>query len=139
MTVMLTGEALRAAQLAAREKRRQEGTGEFAPPPSETEWPATGADYTPLPLPDIALACVSRWLGKEPKPLEFAIEDLVPKGMVTLLVAQGGAGKSLLCQAAISLHRHRAAFSREGDRIRCRIGCVRRRWRVRAPHPPKAH
>ncbi len=53
-------------------------------------------------LPRIADGSADRWLGKEPAPLEFTIEDLVPEGMVTLFVADGGAGKSLLAQLAIA-------------------------------------
>lgn len=49
-------------------------------------------------LPDIIKASCSRWLGKTPAPLEFIIEALVPRGMVTLLAADGGAGKTLLMQ-----------------------------------------
>ncbi len=57
---------------------------------------------TEQPLPRIADGSADRWLGKEPAPLEFAIEDLVPEGMVTLFVADGGAGKSLLAQLAMA-------------------------------------
>ena len=51
-------------------------------------------------LPDISKACTSRWIGVEPEPLRFTIENLVPEGCVTLLVAAGGAGKTLLMQTA---------------------------------------
>jgi RecA-family ATPase len=54
------------------------------------------------PLPRIADGSADRWLGKEPAPLEFTIEDLVPESMVTLFVADGGAGKSLLAQLAVA-------------------------------------
>ncbi len=58
------------------------------------------AEFTPA-IPNIADGCVSRWLGKEPLPLVFTIAELVPQGMVTLFVSEGGSGKSLLCQTAI--------------------------------------
>ena len=54
------------------------------------------------PMPRIKDGSADRWLGKEPAPLEFTIEDLVPEGMVTLFVADGGAGKSLLAQFAMA-------------------------------------
>ena len=44
------------------------------------------------PMPRIKDGSADRWLGKEPAPIEFTIEDLVPEGMVTLLIADGGAG-----------------------------------------------
>ena len=59
------------------------------------------AEFAPA-IPNIADGCVSRWLGKEPLPLVFTIADLVPQGMVTLFVSEGGSGKSLLCQTAIA-------------------------------------
>lgn len=45
---------------------------------------------------------VSRWVGVPVPEIPFAVADLVPVGMVTLLVAPGGAGKSLLQQLAIT-------------------------------------
>ena len=54
------------------------------------------------PMPQIKDGSADRWLGKEPAPLEFTIEDLVPEGMVTLLIADGGAGKTILVQIAIT-------------------------------------
>ena len=62
----------------------------------------TANSRTGQPLPRIADGSADRWLGKEPTPLEFTIEDLVPEGMVTLFVADGGAGKSLLAQLAMA-------------------------------------
>ena len=53
-------------------------------------------------VPDISRADAERWIGCEPEPLEFAIEGLVPKRMVTLHVADGGAGKSLLVQEGMT-------------------------------------
>ena len=38
----------------------------------------------------------SRWVGKEPAPPSFVIENIVPRGFVTYLVSAGGRGKSLL-------------------------------------------
>ena len=52
--------------------------------------------------PDIAGADAARWIGKEPEPLEFVIDGFVPRGMVTAVVADGGAGKSLLTQAMMT-------------------------------------
>lgn len=61
-----------------------------------------GAQTRPPPntYPDISQWCVSRFEGKDPPPLEFAIERIAPKGMVTLLVAEGGVGKTMLKQIA---------------------------------------
>ena len=56
----------------------------------------------PRKFPRIADGDCARWVGVDPPVLEFTIADLVPLGMVTLLVAEGGAGKSLLLQTAIT-------------------------------------
>lgn len=56
----------------------------------------------PRALPDISEASAIKWLGKQPEPLAFAIADFVPQGMTTLLVGDGGAGKTLLMQTAIT-------------------------------------
>ena len=55
-----------------------------------------------IKTPTIAANDCSRWVGKEPPPLVFTIHDLVPQGMVTLLIADGGAGKSMLMQTAMT-------------------------------------
>lgn len=52
--------------------------------------------------PDISRADASRWVGQVPDPLVFTVADLIPESMVTLLVADGGAGKSMLAQMAIT-------------------------------------
>ena len=95
----IDGVELRAAQERAREERQRLGIGVFPTAPPEFESPT---NYSLPPLPDISEACVSRWLGVEPEPLEFAIRDLAPSGMTTLLVAEGGGGKSVFMQTAIS-------------------------------------
>jgi RecA-family ATPase len=60
-----------------------------------------GADKEPpASLPRIDEADVARWKGCEPPDIVFTIGDLVPQGMVTLLTAHGGAGKTLLLQMA---------------------------------------
>lgn len=51
-------------------------------------------------LPALAAGDVARWQGREPEPLVFTVDELVPEGMVTLLVSEGGAGKSILMQTA---------------------------------------
>ena len=53
-------------------------------------------------LPPIDEADVGRWAGWEPEEISFAVADLVPQGMVTLLTSQGGAGKTLLMQMAVT-------------------------------------
>jgi RecA-family ATPase len=53
-------------------------------------------------LPDISRSDASRWVGIDPPSLVFTIEGLVPARMTTLLVAEGGAGKSLLAQTAMT-------------------------------------
>ncbi len=62
--------------------------------PFRRDWKAV------LPPPEINKADCSRWVGIDPEPLEFTIADLVPEGMATLLVSEGGAGKSMLMQTA---------------------------------------
>ncbi len=52
------------------------------------------------PLPRIADGSADRWLGKEPAPIEFTIEDLVPEGSVSTLIAEGGTDKTILAQTA---------------------------------------
>jgi hypothetical protein len=42
----------------------------------------------------------ARWTNIPPPELQWTITGLIPRGMVTLLVAEGGAGKSLLMQSA---------------------------------------
>lgn len=53
-------------------------------------------------LPDISQADASRWVGTDPEPIAFTIGRLVPQGMTTLFVGEGGSGKTLLCQIAIT-------------------------------------
>lgn len=55
-----------------------------------------------MAAPEINQADASRWIGREPDPLVFTVDRLIPQGMVTLLVADGGAGKSMLCQTAMT-------------------------------------
>src|SRR5262245_22868627 len=55
---------------------------------------------TSMPKINDQHADAGRWVGIEPPELPFTIADLVPQGMVTLLVSPGGAGKSLLMQMA---------------------------------------
>ncbi len=69
--------------------------------PAEMPQPAPNPRTAQL-LPRIADGSADRWIGKEPEPLEFTIEDLVPESMVTLLIADGGAGKTLLMQLALA-------------------------------------
>jgi hypothetical protein len=52
--------------------------------------------------PRLHLASVSRWIGVEPEPLRFTIESIMPRGMVTLLSGDGGAGKSLIAQMMLT-------------------------------------
>lgn len=101
MTETISGEALKAAKEAAKAER--EGRGEprveryWKPTPEEIK--AAGAAAVPA-VPSIFDGDCSRWVGREPEPLKFTITDMVPEGMVTLLVAEGGAGKSILLQTA---------------------------------------
>lgn len=37
-----------------------------------------------------------KWLHEEPKPIDFLVKDWIPRGSVTLLVAEGGTGKTML-------------------------------------------
>jgi hypothetical protein len=78
-------------EIKTRHTRNGSGNG-FAKP--------NGHDRTPPELPRIDQADVARWRDREPPEIVFAIEDLVPQGMVTLLTSEGGAGKTLLMQMA---------------------------------------
>lgn len=57
------------------------------PPPEEFE-----------PKPSLHDHSITRWHGKEPEPLVMTVDEMVPEGMLTLLVSPGGAGKTLLAQ-----------------------------------------
>lgn len=52
--------------------------------------------------PSILDGDCARWLGREPEDVPFVIGGLVPRGMTTLLVGHGGAGKSMLAQVAMT-------------------------------------
>ncbi|WP_448187924.1 AAA family ATPase [Azospirillum sp. sgz301742] len=54
------------------------------------------------PAPRITAADCARWVGREPPEIPFTIADLVPKGMTTLMVAHGGAGKTMLSLQAMA-------------------------------------
>ena len=75
------------------------------PPPGEDPtgpvWEAgNGVDHDDTP--GISDADVSRWIGVEPPELRFTVSDLIPEGAVTLLAAEGGAGKSILKQLCLT-------------------------------------
>lgn len=53
-------------------------------------------------IPRLNSSLCTEWIDKDPEPLPFIIDELVPQNMVTLLVAEGGAGKSMLMQIACS-------------------------------------
>ena len=69
--------------------------GDEPPPPGDDAEP-------PQQLPPLAGFDVCRWAGREPPDLMFAIAGLMPVGMTTLFVAQGGSGKTLLGQTALT-------------------------------------
>jgi regulatory protein RepA len=77
-------------------------------PPDETEHPETTepppqSARRPLQL-DIAEMRCGRYLDIEPEPVEWTIEDSLPKGKLGLLVADGGVGKGhLALQLGISV------------------------------------
>jgi RecA-family ATPase len=50
--------------------------------------------------PKLSECSTIRWLGTSASPVDWVITGLIPRGMVTLLTAEGGAGKSMLEQAA---------------------------------------
>ncbi len=49
---------------------------------------------------DISHYTTNRWVGVTPPQVPFVIQRIAPKGMVTLLVAEGGVGKSMFMQQA---------------------------------------
>lgn len=55
-------------------------------------------------LPRIADADCRRWIDKDPPVIEWTVDGLVPQGCTTLLVGDGGAGKSLLGQSLLTCH-----------------------------------
>src|SRR5262245_20450793 len=57
----------------------------------------------PASAPPISNASTRRWLGKKAPPIEFIADGLIPRSMVTLMTAEGGAGKSLLDQLACAV------------------------------------
>jgi hypothetical protein len=59
-----------------------------------------GADFEIPARPKISEGDVVRWDGQQPPEVRFTIADLAPEGMVTLLTANGGAGKTLLQQTS---------------------------------------
>jgi hypothetical protein len=50
--------------------------------------------------PKISECSTARWLNKELRPIEWIVNGLIPREMVTLLPAEGGAGKTMLAHAA---------------------------------------
>ena len=81
---------------ARRQREAAAGPLGVDPPP-----PADEDEQAPA-LPPLVEFDVCRWSGREPPELAFAIAGLAPLGMVTLLVAQGGSGKTLLAQSALT-------------------------------------
>jgi AAA domain len=52
----------------------------------------------------------AQWIGKEPEPIPFVVEGLIPRDVVTLLVAAGGRGKTMLAQSMMSAIARGAPF-----------------------------
>ena len=61
---------------------------------------AAAQGYAFTKHPPINEADCARWLDKEPEPTRFVIGSYAPQGCVTLLIAEGSAGKSILMQTA---------------------------------------
>lgn len=87
-------------------------TGEMPEPPApldsdyEWAWEGAGAEHAagrPITRAiGIAEADVTRWAGKTPPKVLFAVADLFPLGVVSVLGGDGGAGKSQLLQSVAS-------------------------------------
>lgn len=69
-------------------------------PPARPRVMALGSQATASQLPEFK-DC-SRWVGRNPAPLRWTANRLVPEGTTTLLVADGGVGKSLLQQTLMT-------------------------------------
>ena len=80
---------LLAAQAAAREKRRAEGTGEFAPP----AWEPANRKYI---SPRISTIEPTEFEGQPVPERKWIVRDWIPRSAVTILGGDGGVGKSLL-------------------------------------------
>jgi hypothetical protein len=59
-----------------------------------------GIDATATENIPLWQSSTARWTNRPPPELQWTINELIPRGMVTLLVAEGGAGKSLLMQSS---------------------------------------
>jgi hypothetical protein len=61
-------------------------------------------DWTPLSgtRPVLSAINIGAWFDTEPPPLRFAAEPVIPRGMVTLLSGDGGSGKTILAQQAMT-------------------------------------
>lgn len=54
------------------------------------------------PRPHLSESSIRRWIGVEPAETRFVVDRIIPRGMATLLAGDGGAGKTLLTQLALT-------------------------------------
>ena len=71
------------------------------------EPPAAGPGDQPrkpgyVPRPRLSTSSIARWIGVEPDPIRFAVDPIIPRGVVTVLSGDGGAGKTLLMQTLMT-------------------------------------
>jgi RecA-family ATPase len=62
------------------------------------------------PTMDVVKGDVERWVGIEPPPTVWTIDQLVPEGCVTVVGGDGGAGKGILLQTAATCIAGRVPF-----------------------------
>lgn len=79
-----------------------------------------GGKPPPDPIPFSFATLEPEWLGIAPPPLTYTIEPLLPSGVVGMLVAEGGAGKTTFgLRAAVSVAGGRDLFGLPTRQGRC--------------------
>lgn len=87
---------IKARPLPRRLNGSHDGNGE-APRPAQDN---AGRFYAPRP--NLSAFTIAEWFEREPDPVRFVVRDAIPRGMVTLLAGNGGAGKTLLAQQLLT-------------------------------------
>jgi len=88
------GSVVAMAKAGGYEPARRDATDIFKAPPAEA-LTLPGLEAAPA-APRRLFKPATEWIGREPKPQNWIVDGLVPEGFVTLLVANGGVGKSTM-------------------------------------------